>query len=377
MNKKFLTSFVLLLLLVFRVAAQDRIISGKITSSEDGSALPGVSVGVKGTTKGTVSGSDGSYKISVGGTPTLVFTFVGYKKSEVSAGARSEINVSLSSEVSNLEEVVVIGYGVQKKSKLTSSISSVSGKDIANLASPSFDQQLAGRAAGVQVTVGSGIVGQAPRIRIRGTNSITSGGSPLFVIDGVPSLDGNQAGANVPSNPLGDINPNDIESLDILKDGAATAIYGSRAANGVVLITTKKGKKGQPMKVNFDVQYGTTNPVNRLDLLNASQFVTVANEKVKNAGGTADVAFLDASNTDTDWQKVILRQGITQNYNVSFSGGLEKTNYYFSLGYNDQQGAVAANGQKRYNFTSNLDHNLTSMFQLVRSYKLRVLKIQV
>lgn len=357
MNKKFLTSFVLLLLLVFRVAAQDRIISGKITSSEDGSALPGVSVGVKGTTKGTVSGSDGSYKISVGGTPTLVFTFVGYKKSEVSAGARSEINVSLSSEVSNLEEVVVIGYGVQKKSKLTSSISSVSGKDIANLASPSFDQQLAGRAAGVQVTVGSGIVGQAPRIRIRGTNSITSGGSPLFVIDGVPSLDGNQAGANVPSNPLGDINPNDIESLDILKDGAATAIYGSRAANGVVLITTKKGKKGQPMKVNFDVQYGTTNPVNRLDLLNASQFVTVANEKVKNAGGTADVAFLDASNTDTDWQKVILRQGITQNYNVSFSGGLEKTNYYFSLGYNDQQGAVAANGQKRYNFTSNLDHN--------------------
>jgi TonB-dependent SusC/RagA subfamily outer membrane receptor len=243
MNKKLLMSFVLLLSLAFRVSAQDRMISGKVTSSEDGSALLGVSIGVKGTTKGTVSNSDGSYEISVTGSSTLVFSFVGYKKTEVSAGIRSEINVSLTSETSNLEEVVVIGYGVQKKSKLTSSISSVSGKDIANLTTASFDQQLAGRAAGVQVTVGSGIIGQAPRIRIRGTNSITSGGSPLIVIDGVPALDGNQAGANVPSNPLADINPNDIESMDILKDGAATAIYGSRATNGVILITTKKGKK--------------------------------------------------------------------------------------------------------------------------------------
>ena len=236
MNKKLLTSFVLLLLLISRVSAQDRIISGKVTSFEDGSALAGVSIGVKGTAKGTVSNSDGSYKISVSGTPILVFTFVGFKKTEVSTGAKSEINVSLTSEVSNLEEVVVIGYGVQKKSKLTSSISSVAGKDLANLTTPSFDQQLAGRAAGVQVTVGSGVIGQAPRIRIRGTNSITSGGSPLIVIDGVPALDGSQSGVT-PTNPLADINPNDIESLDILKDGAATAIYGSRATNGVILIT--------------------------------------------------------------------------------------------------------------------------------------------
>jgi TonB-dependent starch-binding outer membrane protein SusC len=358
MRKKLLLCFVFLLCLLAKVSAQDKTISGKVTSSEDGSVLPGVSVGVKGTTKGTTTASDGSYKINVSGKATLVFSFVGYQKMEALTGARSEINISLTSEISNLEEVVVIGYGVQKKSKLTSSISSVAGKDIANLTTASFDQQLAGRASGVQVTVGSGIVGQAPRIRIRGTNSITSGGSPLFVIDGVPALDGNQAGANVPSNPLGDINPNDIESLEILKDGAATAIYGSRATNGVILITTKKGKKGQPMKVNFDVQYGTTNPINRLGLLNASQFVEIANEKIKNSSATAaEAAFLDGKGTDTDWQKVILRQGIAQNYNMSFSGGLEKTNYYFSLGYSDQQGAVATNGQKRYNFTSNLDHN--------------------
>ena len=355
MNKKLLTSFVLLLLLISRVSAQDRIISGKVTSFEDGSALAGVSIGVKSTAKGTVSNSDGSYKISVSGTPILVFTFVGFKKTEVSTGSKSEINVSLTSEVSNLEEVVVIGYGVQKKSKLTSSISSVAGKDLANLTTPSFDQQLAGRAAGVQVTVGSGVIGQAPRIRIRGTNSITSGGSPLIVIDGVPALDGSQSGVT-PTNPLADINPNDIESLDILKDGAATAIYGSRATNGVILITTKKGKKGQPLKVNFDVQYGVTNPINRLSLLNASQFVEIANEKVRNAGG-ADAAFLDDKGTNTDWQNVVLRQGLAQNYNINFSGGVEKTNYYFSLGYNRQEGAVATNSQKRYNFTSNLDHN--------------------
>jgi TonB-linked SusC/RagA family outer membrane protein len=352
----------LLFVTTLQIIAQDRVISGKVVSSDDGSPLPGVSVSVKGTTKGTTTGSDGTYKINVAGQPTLTFSFVGFQKMDVSTGTKSVINVTLKSENADLEEVVVIGYGVQKKSKLTSSISSVNGKDIANLTTPSFDQQLAGRAAGVQVTVGSGIVGQAPRIRIRGTNSITSGGSPLIVVDGVPALDGNQSAAT-PTNPLADINPNDIESMEILKDGAATAIYGSRATNGVILITTKKGKKGTPMKVNFDVQYGVTNPINRLDLLNANQFVEIANEKLRNAGGT-DQAFMDANNTNTDWQSIILRQGIAQNYNMSFSGGAEKTNYYFSLGYSNQEGAIASNGQKRYNFTSNLDHNFNKVISV-------------
>lgn len=356
MNKKLLLSFVLLCTLVFRVVAQDRAITGKVISSEDGSALPGVSISVKGTSQGITSSSDGTYKINVQSNATLVFSFVGFDKQEVKVGSASVINVTLKTNVSDLDEVVVIGYGVQKKSKLTSSISSVQGKDIANLTTASFDQQLAGRAAGVQVTVGSGIIGQAPRIRIRGTNSITSGGSPLIVIDGVPALDGNQNSANNPTNPLADINPNDIESMEILKDGAATAIYGSRATNGVILITTKKGKKGSPMKVNLDMQYGTTNAINRLSLLNATQFVEIANEKLRNAGGV-DQAFMDANGTNTDWQNVILRKGIAQNYNMSFSGGVEKTNYYFSLGYSNQQGAVANNGQKRYNFTSNIDHS--------------------
>jgi TonB-linked SusC/RagA family outer membrane protein len=359
MLKKQLFSLVLCVALAFQALAQDRIVTGKVTSSEDGSELPGATVSVKGSNTTTITNNDGEYLISVSGSKILVFSFVGFVKNEVSTGNKSRVDVALESDSQLLNEMVVIGYGVQQKSKLTSSIVSVAGKDLANLVTPSFDQQLAGRAAGVQVSVGSGIIGQAPRIRIRGTNSITSGGSPLYVVDGVPALDGNQAGANVPSNPLGDINPSDIESIEILKDGAATAIYGSRATNGVILITTKKGKKNQPMRVNLDMQYGVTNPVNRFDLLNANQFVEIANEKVKNAGGTTSPAVLDPNGTNTDWQDVILRQGIAQNYNVSFSGGLEKTNYYFSLGYNKQEGAVVSNGQTRYNFTSNIDHSFS------------------
>ncbi|MBB6004032.1 TonB-dependent receptor [Arcicella rosea] len=356
MNKKLLLiSFVFLLLLQLSVKAQDRIITGKVSSAEDGSALPGVSIIVKGTSKGVTSFANGTFKINASPNSVLVFSFVGFEKKEVLVSNQSQINVSLKSSISDLDEVVVIGYGVQKKSKLTSSISSISGKDITDLNTASFDQQLAGRASGVQVTVGSGIIGQAPRIRIRGTNSITSGGSPLIVVDGVPAIDGNQSAAT-PTNPLADINPADIESMEILKDGAATAIYGSRATNGVILVTTKKGKKGTPLKVNLSMQYGTTNAINRLSLLDANQFVTIANEKLKNAGGT-NQAFLDANGTNTDWQSIILRQGITQGYNMSFSGGVEKTNYYFSLGYNKQEGAITANGQKRYNFTSNIDHS--------------------
>ncbi len=358
MSKKLLWGFVFMLAFVCNAIAQDRLITGKVTSSEDGSPLPGVNIVIKGSNKGTTTKNDGTYSISAPSSATLVYTFVGYQKSEVRVAGRTAINVVLENNSANLEEVVVIGYGVQKKTKLTSSISSVKGKDVENLTTPSFDQQLAGRASGVQVTVGSGIVGQAPRIRIRGTNSITSGGSPLIVIDGVPALDGNQSGANAPTNPLADINPSDIESMDVLKDGAATAIYGSRASNGVILITTKKGKKGQPLQVSLDVQYGVTNAVNRFDLLNAKEFVTIANEKIKNANSAAaNQAFEDPNGTDTDWQSVILRQGKTQNYNVNFTGGTDKTNYYFSLGYNTIESPVVSNGQTRYNFTSNLDHN--------------------
>jgi hypothetical protein len=186
--QKQLLSLVLCLALAFQALAQDRIVTGKVTSTEDGSALPGATVSVKGGNVTTITNSNGEFAISAAGNQVLIFSFIGFTKKEVAVNSQSRINVALESDSQLLNEMVVIGYGVQQKSKLTSSIVSVAGKDLANLVTPSFDQQLAGRAAGVQVTTGSGIIGQASRIRIRGTNSITSGGSPLYVVDGVPHL---------------------------------------------------------------------------------------------------------------------------------------------------------------------------------------------
>src|SRR5690606_5351572 len=213
-------------------------VTGKVSDAR-GEALIGASVTVKGTSTGTITDFNGNYELSV---PTadavLVFTYTGYVLQEVAVSGRSSVDVTMLEDVRLLDEFVVVGYGVQRKSDVTGSISSVKGDAVANLASPSFVQQLAGSAAGVQIKNTYGILGSPPQIRIRGVNSISSGTQPLVVVDGVPVFTGNTGGFT-PANALGDINPNDIESYEILKDGAATAIYGSRAANGVLLITTK------------------------------------------------------------------------------------------------------------------------------------------
>lgn len=336
--------------------------SGRVTSSDDGQGLPGVTVQIKGLSRGTTTDANGNYRVNTPATSTLIFSFIGYNAQEVAVGNRSTVNVSLQGDSQQLNEVVVIGYGTQQRQRVTSSISTVNGNAIANLATPSFDQQLSGRAAGVQVSVPSGILGQAPVIRIRGTNSISSGSSPLIVVDGVPVITGNQSSVT-PTNPLGDINPQDIESYEILKDGAATAIYGSRAANGVILITTKKGKKNTGVRVNLDIQGGFSNPRTRYDLLNAQEFVQISNEKSANAGGQP-IAAMDADNTNTDWQNEIFRTGRSQNYNLSVSGGGEKTNYYYSLGFNKQVGAIRPNDQSRFSFLTNIDHTLNKFIQV-------------
>ncbi|GAB2555398.1 TonB-dependent receptor [Spirosoma aerophilum] len=313
-----------------------------------------MTVQVKGANRGTTTDASGNYRVNAPANGTLVFSFIGYTTQEAAIGNRSTINVTLAGDAQQLSEVVIIGYGTQQRQRVTSAISEVKGAALANLATPSFDQQLAGRAAGVQVSTPSGILGQAPVIRIRGTNSISSGSNPLIVVDGVPLITGNQSGVT-PTNPLGDINPQDIESYDILKDGAATAIYGSRAANGVILITTKKGKKNTGVRVNLDIQGGTSVARTRLDLLNAQEFVQISNEKSA-AAGAGTIAAMDANNTNTDWQNEILRTGTSQNYNLSISGGGEKTTYYYSLGYNKQVGAIRPNDQTRFSFLTNVDH---------------------
>ncbi|GAB3888846.1 TonB-dependent receptor [Spirosoma agri] len=342
--------------------AQDVTVSGRVTSSDDGSPLPGVTVQVKGSQRGTTTDSQGSYRLNAPSNGTLVFSFIGYTTRESAIGNRTTLDVALAGDSKELNEVVVIGYGTQQRQRVTSSISVVNGSALANLATPSFDQQLAGRAAGVQVSTPSGVLGQAPVIRIRGTNSISSGSNPLIVVDGIPLITGNQSGVT-PTNPLGDINPQDIESYDILKDGAATAIYGSRAANGVILITTKKGKKNTGVRVNLDIQGGTSVARKRLDLLNAQEFVAISNEKSANSGG-ATIAAMDANNTETDWQNEILRTGTSQSYNLSISGGGEKTTYYYSLGYNKQVGAIRPNDQARFSFLTNIDHTLNKFISV-------------
>jgi len=335
--------------------AQNRTVSGTVTSAEDASTLPGVNVLLKGTTIGTSTDKDGKFSLPVpadGG--TLIFSFIGLQSQEIFIGDRSTVDISMVADATQLGEIVVVGYGEQDRRTLTSAISSVKGEQLALVPVQSFDQALVGKASGVQINLGSGLVGTAPRVRIRGVNSLSSGAQPLYVVDGVPIISDNVSTiAN--GNPLGDINPNDIQSVDVLKDGAATAIYGSRAANGVVIITTKRGKSGKP-KINYDFQMGVNTIARRFKVLNADEFIAISNEKFA-TGGQSPVAFAGPDNVNTDWQKAIFRNGLTQSHNLSIGGGNEDLAYYISAGYMKQEGAVVNNDLSRYSMRANLDYN--------------------
>jgi TonB-linked SusC/RagA family outer membrane protein len=351
--KKFLLTCFALAIALYSMA-QERTITGEVTSTEDGSSLPGVNVIVKGTTIGTATDADGKFSLSIPSTGGfLVFSFIGLEAKEIEIGDRTVVNVSLGLDVTQLSEVVVVGYGTQERKDLTGSVASIGARDIENLVAPSFDSQLAGRAAGVQVTTPGGIIGQRPIIRIRGVNSLTSSADPLIVIDGVPVVSDDRSSI-VSSNPLANINPADIQSYEVLKDGSSTAIYGSRAANGVILITTKRGTKGKA-SVNYSGSVGFNEEVSRFDLLNGDQFTTIANEKRGNANLSTTAA---VAGINSDWQDYIFRKGAIQQHNLSLSGGGETTNYFFSLGYTNQESAVLANDMSRYSFRANIDQTL-------------------
>ncbi|HSO87249.1 MAG TPA: SusC/RagA family TonB-linked outer membrane protein, partial [Draconibacterium sp.] len=335
--------------------AQTKSISGAVTSKEDGTSIPGVSVAVKGTTLGTVTNLDGKFELSIpSDAKTLVFSFIGMKNLEVEIGSQTSFNISMETDVFSVDEVVVVGYGTQKKREVTGAISQVKGDELKSLAAPSLESQLAGRAAGVQVTSTNGVLGVAPRIRIRGIGSITSGTYPLVVVDGIPVATGD-LGGYASNNALTDINPADIESVEILKDGSATAIYGSRAANGVMLITTKKGAKGK-FKVTYNNYLGIAQPVNLFDLLNAEEFIEIANEKRTNKAQTAIAV---DGGVDTDWQKEVLRSNaFQQDHNLSMSGATDMNSYYFSLGYTSQEGVSKPNEMVRYSARANMDQKV-------------------
>ncbi len=344
------------------LAQNSRTVSGKVTD-ENGAPIPNASVIVKGTTTGTTTANDGTFSLKVPeNSKTLIISSVNFMSVEVSISKTSTVSVSLQSSSANLEEVVVIGYGTQKKKEVTGSVSQVNPVNISTLVTPSVDKQLGGRATGVLVTNSSGLVNQPPRIRIRGVNSINGSSSPLFVLDGIPMESGGFAGYTT-DNLLASINPADIESIDVLKDGSATAIFGSRAANGVIMITTKKGKAGK-LNVNYSFVYGSSKPSKRFKLLNAQEFVSVTNEKLTNAG-LAAAAFMNNENTDTDWQDYDYRKSAKSvNHNLSIDGGNDKTNYFVSFNYTDQQGLVFTNAVKRYNIRANITQKVNKWLKL-------------
>jgi len=350
---------------------QKKSVKGKVTD-QSGASLPGVSVVVKGTTTGVITDGNGVYSLTtIPENTTLVFSFVGMKSQEIKIGAQSTLNVVLADETIGLEEVIAIGYGTVKKSDLTGSVSSIKTGELQQTPMTSIDQGLVGRASGVQVTQTSGMPGAVASIRVRGSSSIQGGNEPLYVIDGFPVYNGGgfgNTGGKVQMSGLSTVNPNDIESIEILKDAAATAIYGARAANGVVLITTKTGKKGHDI-VTFEANYGIQNVVKKMDVMGAQEYASLVNEAYTNdkltapynAAKLAEIATLGRG---TDWQDEIFRMGKTQNYQLTFSGGDEKTSYAISGNYFDQQGIVINSNFKRYSTRLNLDRKINEVFKI-------------
>lgn len=356
--------FLLLFGVVFFAASAlaQRTITGKVTD-EKGAAVANASVIVKGTTTGTTTKADGTFSLSIpANARVLVVSSVDFLTQELNIGSQASFDIALKGEDKVMQEVVVVGYGTQQKKAFTGSASKVDAKEFANLITPSIDKQLAGRAAGVQVTNQGGLVNTPARIFIRGINSISQNTQPLFVVDGVPIISGNLA-ATTNSNALGDINPADIENIEVLKDGSATAIYGSRAAAGVVLITTKKGTKGRA-KVTYDMSLGFSNVLKRFDLLNAEEFVVISNEKFANAG-VAPRAGVNPGGVNTDWQsESLIDNALVQNHNLSFQGGSAKTTFYFSANYTKQQGVVKTNQNIAYRIRMNLEHELNNFIKI-------------
>jgi TonB-dependent starch-binding outer membrane protein SusC len=353
--------------------AQTRQLSGRVTDRASGEGLPGVTVLLKGTTNGVSTNSDGTFTLSVPTTGgTLVFSSVGFVSVEQPIGSGETMNATLAADAKSLSEVVVVGYGTQARRDLTGSVSSISAAQIATKPVQSFDQALQGQASGVNITTPNGVLNNAPVIRIRGVNSISLSSQPLFVIDGIPAFSGNtSAVGSVPNNPLANINPADIESIEVLKDASAAAIYGSRAAGGVVLVTTKKGRQGQS-KITLDSWAGWSEPVRLYELLNAQQYMDIKNEAVRNLNanraaigqpatnveGFRPTLDADGNTVDTRWYDYIYRTGFSTSNTVNFSGGTDKTTYFSSVGYSNQKGMLEGNTFKRISARLNVDHKV-------------------
>ncbi|MDY3355357.1 MAG: TonB-dependent receptor, partial [Prevotella sp.] len=364
-----------------------------IVTDQAGEPLIGVSISVKGTSSGTVTDINGKYSLRVSPGSTLVFTYIGYTPREVRVTGGKDINVTLSQSASNLDEVVVIGYGVMKKRDLTGAISQIGAEKLKDRPYGNALQSMAGQVSGVNITQSQGAPGMAPTIKVRGMSSINSGTAPLYVIDGIPLEDNTSStgtnGGDVQvsnRNPMNNINPNDIESIEVLKDASSAAIYGSRGANGVVLITTKTGKAGRT-KIDVNYEIGMSKVLRTIDMMDATQWIDYEIAARTNSFNTAamkdpslkpsssmanyyipdefsDPEWLARIGNGTDWQDVLLRTAMTHNVQVSASGGNEKTQFMVSGNFLDQDGVVDRTYYTRYSVRGNINHKFNDRFSL-------------
>lgn len=363
-----------LLLLFFNIAMAFESIKGVVTDAT-GKPLEGVTVSVKGKTSATTTSSDGSFTIDAARGAILNLSYIGYEDQQVSVTAAQTIKVVLKEKANTMDNVIVIGYGTQQKKDLTGAIGSISEKDIEKSSITTPDQALRGKVSGVQVRTNSHAPGGGIAVQIRGTASISAGGAPLYVIDGMPISNDFTTGRSsdvgtfgAPPNPLNSIDPSDIAAIQVLKDASATAIYGSRAANGVVLITTKRGKSNQH-SVNLDYSYGIAKLSNKLPFLNATQWAEQANNRAVQMGQSkvytdAEVA---AFGTGTDWQDEVFRTAARKNYKLSFVGGGAGVRYMISGNMSDQEGIVRGSNFKRYGTTINLDADVSKRLKIGQS----------
>ena len=344
---------------------QEFIVSGVVLDQE-GTPLPGANILEKGTTNGTQTDFDGNYSLTVkGGEAILVITYIGFSTQELPVAGQSKINITLAESAAALDEIIVVGYGTQKKSDLTGSVSSLKSEDLNPGANASVDQMMLGRAAGVQINQASSAPGGGLSIRIRGASSLNASNEPLYVIDGFP-IDNSpnlaSGGAaevsenRSPNNPLNSLNPADIQSIEILKDASATAIYGSRGANGVVMITTKKGRAGK-MNVTYDVYSGIQTVAKTIDVLSTSEYINAINDLSQEQGNAPVFSNEDISNIGAGnfWQDEIFRSAPITSHNLSVGGGSENTSIYSSINYFDQEGVVKNSGIKKYTGRINID----------------------
>ncbi len=363
--------FISMLLFSVTLFAQTRV-TGMATDAVTREGLPFITIQIKGTSQGTTTDIDGKYSIEVPGRDaTLVYSYVGYKTVEVVVGTQTTINVSLQEDIEILDDVVIVGYGVQNRRDVTGSIAKVGGDDLMTVPVSSFDAALQGRAAGVQVTQTSGMAGAGAAIRVRGIASITAGGDPLIVIDGIPiQQDAGSSTGGAQDNPLSSLNTNDIQSIEILKDASATAIYGSRGANGVVLITTKRGKSGKP-QINFSSRVAFSNPNVKVKMLETADYLKLyreglVNDYTFNPTGAPDPATVttypggyteaEALANNTDWQDLVTRTGVSTYNDLSLSFGTEKLKAYVGLSHVDENSYIENNKFRRTSGRLNIDY---------------------